>query len=149
MGVTRGKVVGVQGMSKLVLTNLKRAVMSRSMYTALISQVTSGGVVNMRCYFKLAPQSGNHIERSLIVKLLSSTTCCFSATFNSLRLANKFLDALPHSMKRRKGKECLFDFSKLCKTSILKIIITYALRNIDIDTHLPRPFCVSQFMYDP
>lgn len=39
MGVTRGKVVGVQGMSKLVLTNLKRAVMSRSMYTALISQV--------------------------------------------------------------------------------------------------------------
>lgn len=98
--------------------------------------LTSGGVVNIRCYFKLSPQRGNHIKRSLIVKLLSSTTCCFSATFNSLRLANKFLDALPQSIKWREGKECLFDFSKLCKTSILKIIITYALRNTDIDTHI-------------
>lgn len=96
--------------------------------------LTSGGVVNIRCYFKLAPQSGNHIKRSLIVKLLSSTTCCFSATFNSLRLANKFVDVFPQV--GREGKECLFDFSKLCKTSILKIIITYALRNTDIDTHI-------------
>lgn len=98
--------------------------------------LTSGGVVNIRCYFKLAPQSGNHIKQSLIVKLLSSTSCCFSATFNSLLLANKFVDALPQSMKRREGKECLIDFSKLWKISILKIVITYALRNTDIDTHI-------------
>lgn len=79
--------------------------------------LTSGGVVNIRCYFKLAPQSGNHIKQSLL-------------------LANKFVDALPQSMKRREGKECLFDFSKLWKISILKIVITYALRNTDIDTHI-------------
>lgn len=66
--------------------------------------LTSGGVVNICCNFKLASQSGNHIKRSLIVKLLSSTSCCFSATFNSLRLANKFVDTLPQSMKRREGK---------------------------------------------
>lgn len=48
--------------------------------------LTSGGVVNIRCCFKLAPQSGNHIKWSAIVKLLISTSCCFSATFNSLRL---------------------------------------------------------------
>lgn len=146
MGVIRGKVLGVQGMSKLVLTNLKRAVMFA--FYVYSFNLTSGGAVKIRCYFKLAPQSGNHIKRSLIVKLLSSTSYCFSATFNSLRLANKFVDGLPQIMKRREGKECLFDFSKLCKTSILKIIITYALRNTVINTHLPRPSCVSLFVYD-